>query len=190
MSGNQAPDYRSLARFRRRHLDALPGLFTQVLRICAQAGLVRLGRVALDGTKLAANASKHKAMSYDRIVPKIEQLQTEVDALLAEAEAVDEAEDEQYGADRRGDKVAAELARRESRLVKLRAARDALEADAAAKAEAAVRDKAEKAARKKAEKAAAKKAGAAGHVEDPATAVDEVAAAAAAVVDTAVAARA
>lgn len=89
-----------------------------------------------------------------------------------------------------GIKVAAELARRESRLVKLRAARDALEADAAAKAEAAVRDKAEKAARKKAEKAAAKKAGAAGHVEDPATAVDEVAAAAAAVVDTAVAARA
>lgn len=125
LSGNQAPDYRSLARFRRRHLDALPGLFTQVLRICAQAGLVRLGRVALDGTKLAANTSKHKAMSYDRIVPKIEQLQTEVDALLAEAEAVDEAEDEQYGADRRGDKgrrgagppgePAGEAARREGR---------------------------------------------------------------------------
>lgn len=74
LSGNQAPDYRSLARFRRRHLDALPGLFLQVLRVCAEAGLVRLGRVALDGTKLAANASRHKAMSYDRIVPKIDQL--------------------------------------------------------------------------------------------------------------------
>lgn len=142
LSGNQAPDYRSLARFRRRHLDALPGLFLQVLCICARAGLVSLGRVALDGTKLAANASRHKAMSYDRIGPKIVQLQAEVDALLAEAEAVDEAEDQAYGADRRGDEVAPELARREGRLAKLRAAKEALEADAADKAETAVRKKA------------------------------------------------
>jgi len=147
LSGNQAPDYRSLARFRRRHLDALPGLFLQVLRVCAEAGLVRLGRVALDGTKLAANASRHKAMSYDRIVPKIDQLQAEVDALLAEAEAVDEAEDQQFGEDRRGDEVAPELARREGRLAKLRAARDAIEADAAERAEAAARKKAEAAGR-------------------------------------------
>lgn len=143
LSGNQAPDYRSLARFRRRHLDALPGLFLQVLRVCAEAGLVRLGRVALDGTKLAANASRHKAMSYDRIVPKIDQLQAEVAALLAEAEAVDEAEDQQFGQDRRGDEVAPELARREGRLVKLRAAKDAIEADAAEKAAAVARKKAD-----------------------------------------------
>lgn len=143
LSGNQAPDYRSLARFRRRHLDALPGLFLQVLRVCAQAGLVRLGRVALDGTKLAANASRHKAMSYERIVPKIEQLQAEVDALLAEAEAVDAAEDQQFGEDRRGDEIAPELARREGRLAKLRAAKDAIEAETAEKAAAAARKKAE-----------------------------------------------
>lgn len=143
LSGNQVPDYRSLARFRRRHLDALPGLFIQVLRVCAQAGLVKLGRVALDGTKLAANASRHKAMSYDRIVPKIDQLQTEVDALLAEAEAVDAAEDQEFGEDRRGDEIAPELARREGRLAKLRAAKDALEAEAADKAAAAARKKAD-----------------------------------------------
>lgn len=143
LSGNQAPDYRSLARFRRRHLDALPGLFLQVLRVCAEAGLVRLGRVALDGTKLHANASRHKAMSYDRIVPKIDQLQAEVDALLAEAEAVDEAEDQQFGEDRRGDEVAPELARREGRLARLRAAKEAIEAEAAEKAAAAARKKAE-----------------------------------------------
>lgn len=142
LSGNQAPDYRSLARFRRRHLDALPGLFAQVLAVCAQAGLVRLGRVALDGTKLHANASKHKAMSYDRIVPKIDQLQAEVDGLLAEAEAVDQAEDDEHGPDRRGDEIPAELARREGRLAKLRAAKAQIEADAAEKAAAAARQKA------------------------------------------------
>ena len=103
LTANAAPDYRSIARFRRRHLKVLDDLFTQVLVLCATAGLVRLGRVALDGTKLVANASRHKAMSYDHIVPRIEQLQAEVDAMLAEAEAVDEAEDEAYGADRRGD---------------------------------------------------------------------------------------
>lgn len=143
LSGNQAPDYRSLARFRRRHLDVLPELFVQVLGVCAQAGLVRLGRVALDGTKLHANASRHKAMSYERIVPKIDQLQAEVDALLAEAEAVDEAEDREHGVDRRGDEIAPELAHREGRLAKLRAAKEALEVDAAAKAEAVVRKKSE-----------------------------------------------
>jgi transposase len=143
LAANEAPDYRSISRFRRRHLDALRPLFLQVLGLCAKAGLVRLGRVALDGTKLVANASRHKAMSYDHIVPKIEQLQAEVDAMLAEAEAVDEAEDEAYGADHRGDEVAPELARRESRLQKLRAAKEAIEAEARDKAEAAARNKAE-----------------------------------------------
>ena len=143
LSGNQAPDYRSLARFRRRHLGALRGLFLQVLRVCAQGGLVRLGRVALDGTKLHANASRHKAMSYDRIVPKIDQLQGEVDALLAEAEAIDEAEDEEFGEDRRGDEIPAELARREGRLAKLQAAKEQIEADAAEQEAAAARKKAD-----------------------------------------------
>lgn len=161
LSGNQAPDYRSLARFRRRHLGVLPGLFAQVLQVCAQAGLVRLGRVALDGTKLHANASKHKAISYDRIVPKIDQLHAEVDALLAEAEAVDQAEDDEHGPERRGDEIPAELARRETRLAKLRAAKEQIEADAAEKAAAAAREKAEAAGKpaEQAEQAAVDAAG-------------------------------
>ena len=155
LAANTAPDYRSISRFRRRHLDALRPLFLQVLGLCAKAGLVRLGRVALDGTKLVANASRHKAMSYDHIVPKIEQLQAEVDAMLAEAEAVDQAEDEAYGEDRRGDEIAPELARRESRLQKLRAAKEALEAEAREKAEATARDKAETAGKSEEEVTAA-----------------------------------
>jgi transposase len=143
LSANEAPDYRSLSRFRRRHLAALEDLFVQVLRLCAKAGLVRLGRVALDGTKLDAHASKHKAMSYDHIVPRIAELEAEVKALLEEAERVDRAEDEAFGEDRRGDELSAELARRESRLKKLRAAKEAIEAEAREKAEAAARKKAE-----------------------------------------------
>lgn len=142
LSANEAPDYRSVSRFRRRHLDGLRPLFLQVLGLCANAGLVRLGRVALDGTKLDASASRHKAMSYDHIVPKVEQLQAEVDAMLAEAEATDAAEDEAYGEDRRGDEVPEELARKESRLAKLKAAKEAMEQDARDKAEAAARKKA------------------------------------------------
>lgn len=155
LAANTAPDYRSISRFRRRHLDALGPLFLQALGLCAKAGLVRLGRVALDGTKLVANASRHKAMSYDRIVPKLEELQAEVDAMLAEAEATDQAEDEAYGEDRRGDEVAPELVRRESRLEKLRAAKEAIEAEARDKAEAAARKKAEAAGRSEEEVTAA-----------------------------------
>ena len=143
LSANEAPDYRSLSRFRRRHLAALEDLFTQVLALCAKAGLVRLGRVALDGTKLDANASKHKAMSYDHILPRIAELKAEVRALLEEAERVDSAEDEAFGEDRRGDELSGELARRESRLEKLRAAKEAIEAEAMEKAKAAARKKAE-----------------------------------------------
>jgi transposase len=150
LSANEAPDYRSISRFRRRHLAALPSLFVQVLFLCAEAGLVRLGRVALDGTKLRASASRHKAMSYDRIGPRIEALEAEVDALLAEAEAADQAEDEVFGADRRGDELPGELARRESRLAKLRAAKAAIEAEAAERAAAAA---AERAARRGADEA-------------------------------------
>jgi len=155
LAANEAPDYRSISRYRRRHLDALPTLFLQVLGLCAKAGLVRLGRVALDGTKLDADASRHKAMSYDRIVPKIEELEAVVDAMLAEAEVVDQAEDEAFGEDHRGDEVPAELARRESRLEKLREAKAAIEAEAREKAKAAASEKAEAAGSSSEEVAAA-----------------------------------
>ena len=134
LSANASPDYRSIARFRRRHLSSLSDLFSQVLLLCFEAGLVKLGRVALDGTKLRASANKHKAMSYDRLGPKIEQIEAEVAAILAEAEAIDAREDQVFGEDRRGDELPAELARRETRLAKLRAAKKAIEADAADKA--------------------------------------------------------
>jgi transposase len=136
LSANQAPDYRSISRFRRRHLCALEDLFIQVLALCAGVGLVKLGRVALDGTKLRASASRHKAMSYDRLGPRIEEYETQVKDLLAEAEAVDQAEDDTFGEDRRGDEIADELQRKETRLQKMRAAKEAIEADARKKAAA------------------------------------------------------
>jgi transposase len=144
LSANTAPDYRSIARFRRRHLAALDDLFLQVLVLCSEAGLVALGRVALDGTKLRASASRRKAMSYGRLGPRIIQLEAEVAAILADAEATDLAEDEEFGEDRRGDEVPPELARRETRLVKLRAAKEAIEAEAAEKAAAKAAERAEK----------------------------------------------
>jgi transposase len=142
LSANAAPDYRSISRFRRRHLGPLDALFVQVLGLCAEAGLVKLGRVALDGTKLRASASKHKAMSHDRMGPRIEQLQDEVASILAEAEETDLAEDAEFGEDRRGDEVPAELARRESRLAKLWAAKEAIEKEARDKAAAKAEQKA------------------------------------------------
>ena len=111
-------------------------LFTQSLTLCAQAGLVSLGRVALDGTKVRASASRHRAMSYDRMVRAEGELAAEVDALLADAERVDAAEDAAYGPQRRGDELPAELSRREGRLAAIRAAKAALEAEHAAKARA------------------------------------------------------
>ncbi len=144
LSANTAPDYRSIARFRRRHLAAVDDLFIQVLVLCSEAGLVKLGRVALDGTKLRASASRRKAMSYGRLGPRIEQLEAEVAAILAEAEATDLAEDEEFGEDKRGDEVPPELARQESRLVKLRAAKEAIEAEAAEKAAVKAAERAEK----------------------------------------------
>jgi hypothetical protein len=136
LTANAAPDYRSISRFRRRHLLALDDLFIQVLRLCAEAGLVTLGRVALDGTKLRASASRHKAMSHERMGPKIEELEAQVAAILAEAEATDRAEDEEFGEDKRGDELPAELATREGRLARMRAAKAAIEAEAREKAAA------------------------------------------------------
>jgi transposase len=134
LAGDQHPDHDSIAAFRQRHLPALADLFSQVLRLCHEAGLVKLGHVALDGTKVKANASKHKAMSYARMEQTEARLAQEVRQLLDEAQRVDAAEDAEYGRGRRGDELPAELARRESRLAAIRAAQAALEAEAQAKA--------------------------------------------------------
>ena len=134
LAADQHPDHDSIAAFRQRHLQALAGLFGQVLALCRRAGLVTLGHVALDGTKVKANASKHKAMSYARMGEAERQLDREVAALLAQAAQVDAAEDAQYGKGRRGDELPAELARRASRLEKIREAKAALEAEAKARA--------------------------------------------------------
>ncbi len=130
LAANQAPDFRSIARFRRRHLDALAGLFVEVLALCQRAGMVKLGRVALDGSKVRANASRRKAMSYKRMTEREAKLRAEVDDLLADAEATDTSEDDQFGPDGRDDDLAGEMARRESRLAKIRRAKSDLEADA------------------------------------------------------------
>ena len=136
LAANQAPDFRSIARFRRRHLTALAALFLEVLTLCQAAGMVKLGRVGLDGSKVRANASRRKAMSYKRMTEREASLQAEVDDLLADAEAVDAAEDGRFGEDGRDDDLSAEMARRESRLAKIRRAKSDLEADAARRAAA------------------------------------------------------
>jgi hypothetical protein len=134
---NQHPDHDSIAEFRKRHLQELAGLFVQVLKLCERAGLVKLGHVAIDGSKLRANASKHKAMSYDRMCEKEQQLEAEVKRLLKAAAEADAAEDKRYGKGVRGDELPAELARRESRLRKIREAKASLEAEAKEQAKAA-----------------------------------------------------
>lgn len=134
LSGNQHPDHDSIAAFRKRHLAALGGLFTQVLRLCQESGLVKLGHVALDGSKIKASASKHKAMSYARLQRSEEELRKEVERLLADAERTDREEDQLYG-HARGDELPAELAFRESRLKKIREAKAALEREAHEEAE-------------------------------------------------------
>src|ERR1700674_3086164 len=135
LAAGKAPNFRTLADFRKLHLATLAGLFEEVLKIALEAGALKLGRVALDGTKLKANASKHKALSYGRMKERERQLRAEVRELLAQAEAMDAAEDAHYGADRRGDELPAELQRRESRLKKIRAAKRALEERAQRSAE-------------------------------------------------------
>jgi len=134
LTANNTPDFRTISDFRKRHLDALAALFVQVLRCCQQAGLVRLGTIVLDGTKVRANASKHKAMSYGRMQTEVQRLAAEVRALLTHAERTDAAEDRRHGPNRRGDELPAELARRETRRATIRAAMAALEAEAQAAA--------------------------------------------------------
>ena len=135
LSADTHPDHDTISAFRKRHLEALAGLFVQALRLCQKAGLVKLGHVAIDGTKIKANASKHKAMSYDRMNETEQRLRKEVDELLRSAAAADEAEDAQYGKGKAGDELPEELARRESRLKKIRAAKAELEQEAKEKAE-------------------------------------------------------
>ena len=130
LAAGNAPDFRTIADFRKIHLATLNGFFEQVLRLARELGAPRMGRVALDGSKVKANASKHKAMSYDRMREKQRQLRDEVKQLLAQAEAADAAEDAEYGTDRRGDELPAELQRRESRLERIREAKRVLEARA------------------------------------------------------------
>ena len=131
IAANQHPDHDTIAEFRRRHLKALEELFVQLLRICQKAGLVKLGHVALDGTKVRANASKHKAMSYGRMEKAAEQLQVEVQQLLEQAERVDTDE-----AGQGGDELPEALRRKQSRLEKIREAMSVLDAEAKAKAQA------------------------------------------------------
>ena len=135
LAANNTPDFHTISDFRKDHLKALAGLFLQVLRLCQKAGLVKLGHVALDGTKIKANASKHKAMSYKRMKEEEARLEAEVVELLNKAEVVDEEEDQRYGKDKRGDELPKELAFRESRLKKIREAKAALEAEARLEAE-------------------------------------------------------
>jgi transposase len=134
LAANQRPDFRTLSDFRKQHLPALAELFVQVLQLCQRAGLVKLGHIALDGTKVKANASKHKAMSYGRMVTEEARLTAEVQRLLAQAETADARADAAYGPDRRGDELPAEVARREQRLQTIRAAKAVLEQEAQADA--------------------------------------------------------
>ena len=130
------PDFRTISDFRKLHLKELEDLFVPVLQLCCKAGLVKLGHVSLDGTKVKANASRHKAMSYGRIKQEQKRLRKEVRELLSRAESTDAQEDRRYGPDRRGDELPQELARRKTRLKRIQQAKAALETEAKAAAQA------------------------------------------------------
>jgi transposase len=144
VTGMQKPDFRTIAKFRQRHLPALRLLFVQVLRLCREAGLVELGHVALDGTKIKANASKHKAMSYARLKEAEPVLAKTVEDWMGEAGGADDADDRTHGPDRRGDETPAWMASKQDRLAKIRAAKAALEAEAEAAGKEAPEDKAQR----------------------------------------------
>ncbi len=131
VTGLNRPDFRTVSAFRKRHLASLSALFVQVLRLCQRAGLVTLGHVAVDGTKLKANASRHKAMSYQRMLTEEPKLAAEVKAWLDAAEATDKAEDAQHGRQRRGDETPEWMANKQRRLERIRAAKAQLQAEAA-----------------------------------------------------------
>jgi len=155
LTGNQQPDHSRISDFRRRNLDALKGLFVQILRLCQKAGMVSLGHVALDGTKVKANASKHKAMSHERMLRAEKQLAQEINSLMRQAEILDAQEDRRYGKTNRGSDLPDELRRRQDRLERIRQARKEMEAETAA---AAARQRQQEADEAKAEADAAKQA--------------------------------
>ena len=134
------PDFRTISSFRKRHLKALGGLFVQVLKLCEKAGLVKLGHVALDGSKIKANASKHKAMSYERMEKRADELEAEVARWLSSAEAADAGEDKLYGRDKSGEEMPDWVADKKRRAEIIRAAKAALEAEAKAATEAKVKE--------------------------------------------------
>ena len=142
LAGGQAPAYRAVAKFRKRHRSALGHLFLQALELCQAAGMVSLGKVALDGTKVRASASRRKAMSYARMTDKQKILAAEVSDLLAEAERIDKDEDAKFGKDNKGYGLPAELAHRAGRLAKITQAKVALEAEAAERAAAEAAERA------------------------------------------------
>ena len=140
LAAEQHPDHDTIASFRIRHLKELANIFYQVLRIGGEAGLVTLGHVAVDGSKIKANASKHKAMSYDRMEKAEEKLKSEINELLEKAKQVDEADDELFGKGKKGENIPEELTRRESRLKKIKEAKAALEEEARERARQKQRD--------------------------------------------------
>jgi len=137
IAGDDIPNWRTISDFRKLHIKELQQLFVQVLQLCQEAGLVKLGHIALDGTKIKANASRHKAMSYGRMLKEEASLKEEIKQLLEKSEAIDQQEDDKYGPDRRGDELPEELARRESRLKRIQEAKKVLEAKAKAAAQEA-----------------------------------------------------
>jgi len=140
--GDDIPDFRTISDFRKLHLPELQGMFVEVLKLCAAAGLVKVGLVSLDGAKVKANASRHKAMSYEYMQKEEQRLHKEIAELLAKAKSADETEDALHGSGKRGDELPAELARRETRLARIQEAKKVLETQAleAARAEEAHRD--------------------------------------------------
>src|SRR6201988_370051 len=149
--GLDVPDFRTISDFRKRHLKALSDLFKQVLLLCEKAGLVKLGHVALDGTKVKANASKHKAMSYGRMADRARELEAEVAGWLSAAEAADAEEDKLHGHDKRGDEMPDGVADKQRRAEKIRQAKAELEAEAKAAAEAKLKAQAEAAEKQESE---------------------------------------
>jgi hypothetical protein len=135
LAANEHPDHDSIAEFRRRHLPAMTALFLEVLRLCQKAGLVKLGHVALDGTKIKANASRDRNWSYGRLTEREKELAEQVQQILAEAERADHCEDQRYGRGRRGDELPPELADRQKRLQTIRQAKAELERQAREEAE-------------------------------------------------------
>ena len=149
--GLDPPDFRTVSDFRKRHLKALAGLFGQVLKLCEQAGFVKLGHVALDGTKIKANASKHKAMSYERMEKRAAELEAEVERWLSAAAAADAEEDRAFGRDKSGAELPKWVADKKKRAEKIRAAKAELEAEAKAAAAAKAKAQAEAEERRQAE---------------------------------------